>query len=127
MVVAKAFIEKRREEHDEKQKELEKSGEKRLFKERFNILPELFKMKIAFPDVYKMFAAVDTFGSSTSVCECSFSALDRIGTPKRISMKNDRLRNLTFLAFEKKRLSNLPIDEVMKEFNKNPNRKLQLY
>lgn len=49
-----------------------------------------------------MMAAVDAFGSSTKVCECSFSVLDRIGTPKRMSINNDRLRNLTFLAFEKK-------------------------
>lgn len=47
------------------------------FKERFNTLLELYKMREAFPAVYEMMAAVDTFGSSTSVCECSFSALDR--------------------------------------------------
>lgn len=114
-------------EYDEVQRNLEKNGLKATFKERFSVLFELFKMKEAFPGVYKMMAAVDTFGSSTSVCECSFSALDRIGTPKRIAMNNDRLRNLTFLAFEKKRLANVSIDEVLKRFNKNPTRKLQLY
>lgn len=83
-------------------------------------------MREAFPLVYKMMAAVDTFGSSTVICECSFSALERVGVPKRLSMNEDRLRNLTFLAFETKRVAKISIDEVLYRFSKNPKRRMGL-
>ncbi len=57
----------------------------------------------------------------------SFSALERLGRKTRMSMTTDRLRNLTFLAFESKRLDSMDIDEVLKMFNANPKRRIQLY
>lgn len=45
MSVAKAYIEKQKQKYDEVQKNLEKAGQKETFKERFNILSELFKMR----------------------------------------------------------------------------------
>lgn len=65
-------------------------------------------MREAFPDVYKLFAIIDTFGCSSTICECSFSAVDRVGTDKRLNMGDERLRQLSFLAFESKRLRKLP-------------------
>lgn len=77
--------------------------------------------------VYKTMVAVDKFGSS-AICECSFSAEERVGVPKRISMTDDSLRHPTFLAFEEKiRAANVSVDEVLNRFNDIPNRKLQLY
>lgn len=86
VIMAKAYIERQKREHDKMESDLVKSGEKNTFKNRFNVLSALYKMKDAFPQAYKMMAAVDTFGSSTVICECSFSALERVGVPKRISI-----------------------------------------
>lgn len=123
--VAKVYLERRKRDHEERES-LTKS-EKNTFKNRFNVLSELYKMKAAFPQVYKMMAVVDTFGSSTTICECSFSALERLGVPKRISMNEDRLRHLTFFTVEKKRVAKISVDEVINRFNKNPKRKMQMY
>lgn len=120
--VAKTYIDRQEKKYEEEHK-----GEKKTFKNRFKLLQEIYTMKKAFPDVYALMAAVETFGSGTAVCECAFSALDRIGTPKRIYMKNDRLRNLTYLAFEKKRLKDVSVTKVLQKFNENPLRRIQLY
>lgn len=80
-----------------------------------------------FPNVYKLLATIDTFGCSTAVCESSFSTIARIGTPIRISMTNERLRRLTLLAFESKRLGKIDVEDVLKTFNPSKERKAQLY
>lgn len=93
----------------------------------FNILTELYEMRAAFPEVYNLYAAIDTFACSTAVCENSFSALSQINIPSRLSMNNERMRHLAFLAFEHKRLKTISIENVMQEFNDKKNRKMQLY
>lgn len=94
---------------------------------RFNVLATLFDMREVFPDVYSLYAAIETFGCSTAVCEASFSALSQINIPKRVSMSNERMRNLAFLAFESKRLKTISIDDVLKEWNCSKARKIQLF
>lgn len=121
--VAKSFIDRKKTEHELKMKQ---QGHE-TFKERFLVLQELYTLREAFPNVYKMMAMVDTFGSSTSICECSFSALERVGSKKRVNMTNKRLRNLTYLAFESKRLKEVSIDNILMEFNDSHNRRIQLY
>lgn len=123
LAVAKSYIDRKRKEHEEKRRE----NKDEKFKTRFNLLEHLYVMRDVFPNVYNLIAAVDTFGCSTSVCECSFSALDRVGTKPRISMSNERLRNLSFLAFEHKMVAKISTDEILKKFNDNPQRRIQLY
>lgn len=123
LLVAKNFIERKKKAYEEERK---KNNDER-FSTRFKLLKELYLKRDVFPEVYRFMAEVDTFGSSTSVCECSFSALERIGKPNRVNMDNERLRNLSFLAFESKRLSQIDVDEVLREFNANPNRRIQLF
>lgn len=123
LAVAKLFIERKKADHEKKRQ----TSNDNKFKTRFNLLKELYDMRDAFPSAYKLMASVDTFGCSTTVCECCFSALDRIGTAARINMDNERLRNLTFLAFENKRLAQITLDMILKKFNNNPTRRIQLY
>lgn len=123
LAVAKTFIDRKKAEHEEQRKSLNENA----FKTRFNLLKHLYDMREAFPSVYKIMVSVDTFGCSTTVCECSFSALDRIGTAPRINMGNNRLRNLTFLAFENKSFSKITPDLILQKFNSNHIRRIQLY
>lgn len=123
LAVAKSFIDRKKSEHEK----IRQANNDDKFKTRFNMLKELYDMREAFPSVYKIMASVDTFGCGTAVCECSFSALDRIGTAPRRSMDNARLRNLTFLAFENKKLALITPDMILKKFNSNPIRRIQLY
>lgn len=58
----------------------------------------------AFPNVFKMLQGVEAIGCSTAVNEASFSSLSRVDNINRTSMSNERLRNLSFLAFESKEL-----------------------
>lgn len=44
-----------------------------------NLLKELYKMRVALPATYELYAAIETFPCSTAVCESSFSALSQIG------------------------------------------------
>lgn len=117
MKTAKKYVENKRKEWNDASEE----------GDRFNILSVLYEIREAFPEVYKLFASIDTFACSTAVCESSFSALSRIDIPSRLSMNNDRMRNLAFLAFENKRLENISIDDVLKEFDQRKQRKVQLY
>lgn len=123
LTVAKAYIDRKREDHN-KERELKNDT---AFKTRFNLLQTLYNMKEAFPEVYRLMAAIDVFGSSSVICECSFSAVERIGSTKRVNMDDERLRQLSFLAFESKRVSNIPVELVLKRFNENPKRRIQLY
>lgn len=118
MKTAKTYI-------DNKRKEWEEASEEN--KSQFNILSLMFEVKDAFPDVYKFFATVETFACSTAVCEASFSALSRINIPSRLSMTNERMRNLAFIAFEYKRLQNISVNDVLKVFSNKKDRKVQLF
>lgn len=73
--------------------------------QQISILKILTSVKAAFETTYRLFEAFETFGSSTAINECCFSAVNRIDTVRRMSMTDQRLRELAFLAFEKKRLS----------------------
>lgn len=84
-------------------------------KNRFYNLSTLNELKEAFPDVYKLCASIDTF------------ALAQINIPFRMSMANQRMRNLALIAFEHKRLKNISIVDVLKEFNSKKQRRVQLY
>lgn len=112
------FIEKKREEF---LRQISKSNEK------FDLLNVLYEFREIFPDVYKLYAAIDTFGCSTAICEASFSALASINIPSRVSMTNERMRNLAFLAFAHKTLKEISIDDVLHKFDKKKNRKIQLF
>lgn len=59
MIVAKKFIKTRKQIHEEK---LSKMNEKeaKSFKNRFNLLKELYPMKEAFPAVFDFMATIDT-------------------------------------------------------------------
>lgn len=107
VLVAKTFIERRREQFEE---EREKEKDVR-FATRFNLLMELYLKKEIFPEVYRFIANVDTFGCSTSVLLFR-TALERIGKPSRLLMTNERLRNLSFLAFESKKLHEIDVEEI---------------
>lgn len=94
--------------------------------EHKTILKILLPVKDAFPIIYRLFEAAESFGSSTSINECSFSALARIDTVRRMSMSDQRLLNLSFLAFENKRLTLLDEDDIVRKFAEK-NRRIQLY
>lgn len=126
MAVAKNYIALRRKKFDEKMN-VKGESDKKKFKNRFRIVEELYAMKEVFPEVYNLWATIETFGCSNATPECSFSALERLGKKTRISMTTDRLRQLTFLAFEAKRLKNVDVEEILKHFNNNPQRRIQLY
>lgn len=108
MTVAKAYVEKNRKEDD-------------------SILSTILPIKAAVPLVYDLFRAVDTFGCSTAVCEASFSAVSRVGIVGRMSMTNQRLRQLSFLAFENRFLVGIQPGEVLRKFNQSKNRRVQLF
>lgn len=95
--------------------------------EVFNYLKHLFPLKTTFQDTYKMLEAAESFGSSTAICEASFSTLSRIDIVQRMSMTSDRLKNLTFLAFERTRFKNITSDEIMREFDSDKNPRIQLF
>lgn len=96
-------------------------------KKRFNILSSLYEVKEVFPEVYKLYALIDTFACSTATCEASFSALSQINIPSRVSMTNQRMRNLAFITFEHNRLNNICIDDVLKAFDSKKQRRVQLF
>lgn len=125
--VAKKYVDKKRSDHDKMHAERVKKGEDEKDLPRFNVLRTLYEAREAFPEVYRLFATIETFACSTAICECSFSSLSLVDTPKRFSMKNERLRNLAFLGFEKKRLKNVDLDFVLQEFNRKKDRKVQLF
>src|SRR6476469_595490 len=58
-----------------------------------DIIEILFPVRDAFPQVYSVYAAALTPGSSTASCEASFSVLIRILTPYRRAMTHRRKAN----------------------------------
>lgn len=125
MKTAKNYVDNKREEF----KELKKLKESANVEDdtHFQILSVLNDVREAFPEVYELFATIETFACSTAVCEASFSALAQINIASRLSMTNERMRNLSFIAFEQKRLKNISKDDILKEFNNRKNRKVQLF
>lgn len=88
----------------------------------------LSHMKEALPTVFRYFCAVQTFGNSTAICECSFSAVSRVQTVRRLSMTNKRLSDLALLAFENGRVEgDAAQEEILRHFNDKKTRKMQLY
>lgn len=109
--VVRKYLEKERENQDNSDKSY------------MNIL---YAVRSAFPVSFSLFEACETFGSSTSFNECAFSALARIDTVRRMSMLNTRLCDLTFLAFEKKLLGSVKVEDIIRKFSAR-NRKIQLF
>ena len=83
-------------------------------------------MKSAFPKVYRMFAAVASIGTSTAICESSFSALSRIDYPSRRSMLQSRKGDLTLMGFEKSRVQAIDLDSFLNAFTAAHSRLLPL-
>lgn len=123
METAKVYMDKQCEEW-EKNAPKNKKGEP----ERFNFLSKLKnEIRDAFPNVYNLYATIDTFACSTAICEASFSALAGVNIPSRLSMTNERMRNLAFLAFESERLKSISVEEVLRKFNDAKDRRVQLF
>lgn len=125
--VAKKYIDTKRADHDRINAERVKKGADEKELPRFSVMGTLHEAREPFPEVYRLFVAIETFACSTAICECSFSSLSLVDTPKRFSMKNKRLRNLAFLGFEKTRSKNIDLDDVLLEFNNKKDRKVQLF
>lgn len=92
-----------------------------------SIMERLYNARAGFEKTFKLFCAIDTFGCSIALCECSFSCLSRVGIMGRVHMKNERLRNLTLLAFEHAELKEIPKDDILRHFNENKKRRLQIF
>lgn len=93
-----------------------------------NFLQELHKIKQAFSNTYSMLAAVVTFGCSSVRCEASFSTLTRILTPFRRSMSFQRESNLVLLSFQRKTLSKIDNNILLRKLaNNKDRRRLQLF
>lgn len=90
-------------------------------------LSKLFEFKLPFKNTYQMLAALATFGCSSARCECSFSVLNRILSKFRQSMNFSREADLTLLAFEKKILQSISNEDLLRVFNGQINRRLQLF
>lgn len=95
-------------------------------KEGSSILQTILPIKDVIPDVYDLFAAIDTFACSTAVCEAGFSALKRVDVVQRLSMTNERLRQLSFIAFESKTLNEISNGEILERFARSKNRRVQM-
>lgn len=106
---------------------LEANASKDKSKGKISKLETLYKYKEAFKDTYGLLAAVATFGCSTATCESTFSTLTAINRPQRLSMTHQRMADLVFLAFERKRTENVNIEDVLQKLNKSRHRRLQLY
>jgi hypothetical protein len=87
----------------------------------------LYKLREAFRKTYDLFSTVATFGCSTACCESSFSTVTAINRPQRIAMTHQRMADLVYLAFEKKRTQEIDFDLFLSKFNNKRDRKLQLY
>lgn len=126
--VVKSFLDN----HEDKPRPLDfdsetKTSSKRKRKDRKRMLEILYNYREAFKTTYQLLAAVDTFGCSTATCESTFSTLTAINRPQRLSMTHQRMADLVFLAFEKKRTENIDIELILKKFNSSKDRRLQLY
>lgn len=123
LTIAKEYIDGIRKNNDELNATKKPEDEKI----KTVVLSELYKVRAGMENVYNLFAMIETFPSGTAVCESSFSALTRLMRPNRIGMATDRLNNLSFLAFEHKRLASIDLDNVLRRFNALKNRRVQLF
>lgn len=95
LLVAKTYVDAQRakkkdnEEGDGDDSEVEELAS-------MSILQYLYPVREAFPAVFKLFCAVETFPFSTTISECSFSSLARVGILGRVHMSNERLRGQHF-------------------------------
>jgi hypothetical protein len=87
-----------------------------------SILKHLYAHKLGLQLSYELFAAVATLGSSTAICESSFSTLTRIDTAQRRSMTDLRQQNLALLAFEKRRTAEIDMQQFITNFAKEHTR-----
>lgn len=69
-----------------------------------------------FPIIYKFFQVAVTLPVSSSTCEKSFSAMQRINTYLRSTMCEDRFSELGILNIEKDIVVN--VDDILNEFSK---------
>lgn len=115
LIVAKSYLDTARAKDEENESQ------------RKTILQYLYPVREAFPVVFDLFSAIETFPCSTTISECSFSSLARVGILGRVHMTNERLRNLSFLAFEEKQLKQIPSDSILRHFNDTKNRRLQIF
>ena len=81
------------------------------------ILSELNPLEIAFPNVVQILQLALTVVVSSASCERSFSALKRIKTYLRSTMKDERLDKIAILSIEKDLSKNLNLDTVIDQFN----------
>lgn len=95
-------------------------------KKKISILQVLHPFAEVFRNTYRLFEAIETFGRGTTTNEASFSALSRIDTIRRRSMTDQRMRDLSFIAFEKKGMDLLKIDVILRKFAQSK-RKVQLF
>lgn len=100
------------------------STDKIIYKDN-TMLIILLQVKEATPNTYRLIEANETFGRSTAINKCSFSALASIDTVLQISLTERRLRELSFLAFEKKRRSFITEDHILHKICEK-NRRIQL-
>ena len=92
-----------------------------------DVFLELLPLKSAFPTLIKAVQISMTMVVGTAHCERSFSALKRIKTYLRASMGEERLKNLSILAIEKKLASELSLDDVVDCFvSKDKNTRIVL-
>lgn len=106
---------------------LDERGGNREENEGKTISQRLYPVRTAFEKVFKLYCAIDTFACSTAIAEFSFSCLSRVGICGRVHMKNERLRNLSFLAFESKEFNKIPHENILRHFNAMKNRRLQIF
>lgn len=71
MAVAKKYVESKRKTFELMMAENKKKGldSENVNVERFNILSTLYEVREIFPNVYNLYASIDTFGCSTAICD----------------------------------------------------------
>lgn len=82
--------------------------------------------KETFPNVFKLMQIALTIPVSSATCERSFSTMRRIKNWLRSRMSQDRFSNLSLINIESEMVGNLNLDDVLKQFVKQKNRKLDL-
>ena len=85
-----------------------------------------FNYRHIFSNLYILVCAGETFGTSTSSCEASFSTIERLITLFIKALGHNRKCALVHLSFERKFRQTIDIEEYIKEFKKK-NRRINLY
>lgn len=87
----------------------------------------VFQQRTAFAETYKLLAAARVFGCSTATCESTFPVLTRINRSQRLSTCHQRMSNLILLAYEHNRTKTQNLELLLRKFNQQKNRRLQLF